>query len=190
MGLDAEQGGNLLMAHAVKHRQAEHAAIALRQGVDQAQNLVVTDSGRDGGSRRQWALQVVERDDGGLALPMLPGAPQIVDHPRHPGLSLGGVVHRVNLTEYQHERVVQQVVGRGLVGHVVAAHPAQPVVHHGVEQSERLLVAPLAPLDDLLDTQFAHRNDYLTTVFRPPIIYIPDLSPSRPAVPTRWPLRV
>ena len=67
---------------------------------------------------------------------------------------------------------MQQVVGRCLVGRKVAAHAAQPVVHGGVEQSESLLVALLATLHYLPETQFAHRSLTLFDYYFPSTYYI------------------
>ena len=156
--LDAEQGGNLLMTHTLKHRQAEHAAVALGQGIDQAQNLVVGDGHRHGIHHFQGALQGIERHHRLLPMTLQPGLRQVMDYPRHPGLCLRRVLQVANLAENQEERIVQQVIDGGLVGHVVPTDPAQPVVHLGVEHLEGLLVALLAPLDYLLNAQFPHRG--------------------------------
>ena len=152
------------------------------------ENLVVGDGHWHGCRHLYGLLEGIERHRCVLLLTLQPSLRQVTRHRRHPRLSLLRVFQRTNFTEYQHERVVQQIVGSLFVSRIVTADAMQPVVHQVVELAESLLVTLLTTFYDLLHAPFAHRpSPYFTTTLRVPIIYIPGF---RLRTSARWPLRV
>ena len=116
---------------------------------NEAHDLLVVDGWRRLGDG--WRLlQAVEGNDCLLLGVIGIGQSQVLHHPLHPGIGLGGIFEGADLGEDQKIGIVKQVVDGGLIAHVAAAHLAQPVVREGIQLSEGLAVSLLAPFNDLL----------------------------------------
>ena len=126
MWLNAQHVGNLLVRHALEHRQPEHLPVTLRQSVYHSHHLAQRDTSHilflifD--SNQLCYARLFDRNRWQCLQMILAFRCHVPCDGRHPSLCPPDIAQPVERSEDNHESVVQHILHRLLVADIASAH--------------------------------------------------------------------